>query len=103
MARIPAALAQAGLKTRMLLQVHDELLFEVPEAEADDTAQRRQGGHGRRLRAALRALGAARRRDRPWQKLGRGALGVVTERIEVPCHECRPRAGAVGGNVAGSG
>jgi DNA polymerase-1 len=39
MGRIPEALAQAGLKARMLLQVHDELLFEVPEAEADDTAR----------------------------------------------------------------
>lgn len=35
MARLPSALARAGLRTRMLLQVHDELVFEGPEAEAD--------------------------------------------------------------------
>ena len=34
MIRMPEALASAGLKTRMLLQVHDELVFEAPEAEA---------------------------------------------------------------------
>ena len=39
MSRIPAALAGEGLKTRMLLQVHDELLFEAPEAEAETTAR----------------------------------------------------------------
>jgi DNA polymerase-1 len=39
MVRLPAALAEAGLSGRMLLQVHDELLFEVPEAEADATAE----------------------------------------------------------------
>jgi DNA polymerase I len=39
MARIPAALAREGLKARMLLQVHDELLFEAPEGEVDDTAR----------------------------------------------------------------
>ncbi|GMG82515.1 DNA polymerase I [Paralimibaculum aggregatum] len=37
MIRIPEALAAAKLSGRMLLQVHDELLFEVPEAEAADT------------------------------------------------------------------
>ena len=37
MIRVPPALAQARLKARMLLQVHDELLFEVPEAEVEAT------------------------------------------------------------------
>ena len=35
MIRMPHALIAAGLSTRMLLQVHDELVFEAPEAEAD--------------------------------------------------------------------
>ena len=35
MVRMPGALAEAGLKTRMLLQVHDELVFEAPKGEAD--------------------------------------------------------------------
>ena len=38
MARIPPALAKAGLAARMLLQVHDELVFEAPKAEAERTA-----------------------------------------------------------------
>ena len=33
MVRMPDALAAAGLSSRLLLQVHDELLFEAPEAE----------------------------------------------------------------------
>jgi len=37
MIRVPGALAEAKLTARMLLQVHDELLFEVPEAEVDAT------------------------------------------------------------------
>jgi DNA polymerase-1 len=38
MVRLPAALASAGLKSRLLLQVHDELLFEAPKAEAKELA-----------------------------------------------------------------
>jgi DNA polymerase-1 len=37
MARMPRKLAAAGLRARMLLQVHDELVFEVPEEELDQT------------------------------------------------------------------
>lgn len=35
MIRMPGALQDAGLKARMLLQVHDELIFEAPKSEAD--------------------------------------------------------------------
>ena len=37
MIRVPDALKAAKLKARMLLQVHDELLFEVPDKEIDKT------------------------------------------------------------------
>ncbi len=39
MVRMPAALTRAGLSAEMLLQVHDELLFEAPAAEAEGTAK----------------------------------------------------------------
>jgi len=35
MVRLPSALAKAKLKSRMLLQVHDELVFEAPTEEAE--------------------------------------------------------------------
>ena len=38
MVRLPDALDGAKLKARMLLQVHDELIFEVPKKELDATA-----------------------------------------------------------------
>jgi len=37
MIRMVPALAAAGLSARMLLQVHDELVFEAPEEEVDET------------------------------------------------------------------
>jgi len=39
MLRIPPALAQAGLKGRMLLQVHDEVVLECPKTELEATAR----------------------------------------------------------------
>jgi len=35
MIRVEPALAEAGLSAQMLLQVHDELIFEAPETEMD--------------------------------------------------------------------
>ena len=37
MIRVPRALDSARLDAKMLLQVHDELLFEVPEAQVEET------------------------------------------------------------------
>ena len=76
MGRLPAALAAAGLKARMLLQVHDELLFEAPEAEVEATARLVKEVMEGACAPALRALGAARRRNRLGRELGPGALGI---------------------------
>jgi DNA polymerase-1 len=35
MARVAAALDERGLETRLLLQVHDELVFEAPRGEVE--------------------------------------------------------------------
>jgi DNA polymerase-1 len=39
MIKLPGALAGANLSARLILQVHDELLFEAPELEAQATAE----------------------------------------------------------------
>lgn len=38
MLRVPGDLVDAGLQARMLLQVHDELVFEVPQSEIEETS-----------------------------------------------------------------
>jgi DNA polymerase-1 len=39
MVRVPGALRKAKLNARMLLQVHDELVFEAPTAEVKETSE----------------------------------------------------------------
>jgi DNA polymerase-1 len=39
MVRLPGALEEAGLKARMLLQVHDELIFEAPEKDVNEASK----------------------------------------------------------------
>ena len=78
MIAVQEAIDRERRATRMIMQVHDELVFEVPEAEL---AWAKRGGaahHGRRRDAG----GAARRRRRRRRQLGRGALssGPARER-----------------------
>ena len=39
MAKLPRALAEAGLSPKMLLQVHDELIFECKNSELEDVSK----------------------------------------------------------------
>ena len=85
MIRIEPELKKAKLKAQMLLQVHDELIFEVPDNEVERTlpvvksVMRRRAASG-----GLAARAAAGRRPRRRQ-LGRGALGHQSEEQE--CRE----------------
>ena len=68
MVRMQAALTERGLRARMLLQVHDELLFEAPPDEVaavEALAPRDHGG-----RAAAEGARRGRRQDR--RRLGGG-------------------------------
>ena len=39
MVRMPGALDEAGVKATMLLQVHDELIFEAPDKDVDKASK----------------------------------------------------------------
>ena len=73
MLRVDAALADEGLASRMLLQVHDELVFEVAPGERDalEALVRREMARRRRPRGAARGLG----RRRPHLARGRSLTG----------------------------
>ena len=74
MIRIEPALDKAGLSARMLLQVHDELIFEAAEGEVENVDPGDPRGHGECGDAGARAIGAAACRRARRQQLGRGAL-----------------------------
>jgi DNA polymerase-1 len=55
MLRVDRALAEAGAKSRQLLQVHDELVLEIAPGERDDVEAlvRREMGHAVEMDVAL--------------------------------------------------
>ena len=65
MVRCREALRDAGLATTLVLQIHDELLFEAPDAEVEQA----RGDRGARDGERLRARPAARRRRRRRRQL----------------------------------
>ncbi len=78
MIRMPQALKDAGLKAKMLLQVHDELVFECPEKEAKNACRGRDEDHVRcapARRAAERAAGGG---SEVSEVVGGGALVPLT-------------------------
>ena len=60
MIRIHAALREGKLRSRMLLQVHDELVFEAPPEEIETLGRAGPRPHGARRRAACAARGGHR-------------------------------------------
>ena len=74
MIRIPPALEQECDSAKMLLQVHDELLFEVPESRVEIHLRLGARHHGACVRSGGEAIGAHSCRNRSRVELGRGVL-----------------------------
>ena len=74
MIRMDGELKKHKLTGHMLLQVHDELIFEVPDGEVAKTLPVVSAGDGTCAAAGDLAVGAAARRCARGEQLGRGAL-----------------------------
>ena len=91
MVRMEGALAAKKLSAQMLLQVHDELVFEVPEAEVEKTLPViKKVMEDAPLPAVSLSVPLAGRGARGRQ-LGRGALGQISPRSTPLLSPARPR------------
>ena len=79
--RLDLALDEAASASRLILQVHDEVILEVPPDELDDTTDARARRHVRCVRAAGAARGEPHRR-----RLLGGREGM-TERTDRPADD----------------
>ncbi len=77
MVRMDEVLENANLDAQMLLQVHDELIFELPEDQVDETKKTRHLHHGKSHRPSPPALGPPQSGSRSRPQLGRGALAHI--------------------------
>ena len=77
MVRMDAALAAAGLSAQMLLQVHDELVFEVPDAEVAATIALVRKVMADAPHPAVQLCRAPAGRSEGGPELGRGALNFA--------------------------
>ena len=77
MIRMEDALAEKKLSAQMLLQVHDELIFEVPDDEVAATLAGGAARHAGRAVPGGAAVAAAAGRRARGEQLGRGALAVI--------------------------
>ena len=93
MTRMEDALAEKKLSAQMLLQVHDELIFEVPDDEVAATLAGGAAHHAERAIPRGAAVAAAAGRCTGGEQLGRGALDAASTS---PCHRPACRSGRDG-------
>ena len=105
MARMGPALRARGpgRASRMLMQVHDELVFEVPEGEVEPASAVIRRVMERAAEPAVDAQRAARRRDRHRAELGRRALTDRRRPRPTRTSPPSPRAGGPTSSASCSG